>query len=535
MIQVSQIKILSGEDSDTKRRSQLAKVLHINPSNIGKIQIRKKSLDARKHPDIYWVYQLVCSVEHESEILKKCQKNQQVQFYEPKTPLEDMLTLKGKDPGRVIIVGCGPAGLFTAYCLSQAGIKSTIVERGKTVEQRMKDIEEFWDGGSLNPESNVSFGEGGAGTFSDGKLNTAVKDKTGRIPLVLRTFVKYGAPQEIEYLSKPHIGTDLLRNVILNMRKELEARGCTFLFETKLVDIRLDGGCVGSVIVEKNGQSSEIKCDQCVLAIGHSARDTFSMLVQNDIPMETKPFAIGVRAEHLQKEINTNQYGMDSDELPAADYKCTGKGVNDRGVYSFCMCPGGFVVNASSEQGALVVNGMSNHDRSERNANSAIIVTVTPEDFPDSSILGGVHLQQQLEKAAFEQGKGKIPVQLFGDFEKNVPSSSFGHVTPNTKGGTILANVREILPEEIGDSICMGMHQFAKRIHGFDREDTLMLGVETRTSSPVRILRGDYLESDIKGLYPCGEGAGYAGGIMSAAVDGVKVAQSLLDREDEEE
>ena len=242
MIQVSQIKILSGEDSDTKRRSQLAKVLHINPSNIGKIQIRKKSLDARKHPDIYWVYQLVCSVEHESEILKKCQKNQQVQFYEPKTPLEDMLTLKGKDPGRVIIVGCGPAGLFTAYCLSQAGIKSTIVERGKTVEQRMKDIEEFWDGGSLNPESNVSFGEGGAGTFSDGKLNTAVKDKTGRIPLVLRTFVKYGAPQEIEYLSKPHIGTDLLRNVILNMRKELEARGCTFLFETKLVDIRLDGG-----------------------------------------------------------------------------------------------------------------------------------------------------------------------------------------------------------------------------------------------------------------------------------------------------
>jgi uncharacterized FAD-dependent dehydrogenase len=427
-----------------------------------------------------------------------------------------------------VIVGAGPAGLFCAYMLAEQGYKPLVIERGEMVEERTKTIDHFWKTNELCADSNVQFGEGGAGTFSDGKLNTLVKEKAFRNRKVLETFVKMGADSSILYVNKPHIGTDVLKNVIQNMRKEIIRLGGEFRFQTKLTDFQIEQGKITSITL--NG-TEKINTTVLVLAIGHSARDTFALLKEKNMTMHPKPFAVGFRVEHPQTLINEARYGINADKLGAADYKVTHTAANGRGVYSFCMCPGGYVVNASSEQEHLAVNGMSYNKRDGKNANSAIVVTVAPEDFGGTDVLSGVEFQRKLEQAAFRIGKGNIPVQLLEDFQQNRESKQLGNVEPQTKGSWSFGNLRDILTEEINQSIIEGMHSFGKQIAGFDRPDTILLGIESRTSSPVRIVRDDetYL-SNIEGIYPYGEGAGYAGGITSAGMDGIRTAEKIAEK-----
>ena len=442
---------------------------------------------------------------------------------------------------RPVIIGFGPAGIFAALNLSRMGLRPIVYERGLEISKRQEKVNSFWSGEKLDLNCNVQFGEGGAGTFSDGKLNSSIHESTGRISYVLNTFVEHGANPEILYVNKPHIGTDVLAKVIVSIREEIKANGGEIHFASKLEAINLKANPSG----EKEIDSLEIKdlttgkiftktARKVILAIGHSARDTFEMLDKLGIMMTAKPFAVGVRVEHKQELINRNAYGAALDnpnyKLPTADYKVTYKthaSGEERGVYSFCMCPGGYVVNASSEEGELAVNGMSYSSRAGENANSAIIVTVTPKDFGEN-VLDGMKFQRKLEAAAYREGEGKIPVQTFGDFDKGVKSTSLGKVMPNTKGDYKLSNLREVLPEFITSSLTEGIHGFDKFIKGYDNEETLLLGVESRTSSPVKILRNDdYYSINIKGLIPCGEGAGYAGGITSAAVDGMKACEAI--------
>jgi uncharacterized FAD-dependent dehydrogenase len=454
---------------------------------------------------------------------------------------------------RIVVIGMGPAGLFCAYYLAKAGFPVLVLERGKCVEERTKDVLSFWESGRLHTQSNVQFGEGGAGTFSDGKLNTVVKDKDGRNAQVLRTFVAFGAPEKITYDAKPHIGTDVLTKIVRNMREEIIRLGGEVRFESCMTQISIEEGCVRAICV--NG-AEWISCSQVVLAIGHSARDTFEMLYEKEVPMEQKPFAVGLRVEHPQVDINRSQYGPeDAGALGAAPYKVIGKGQNGRAVYSFCMCPGGYVVNASSEEGYTAVNGMSYSGRDGNNANSAIVVAVGPDDFGSEHPLAGMYFQRDLEKKAFALGEGKIPVQRYGEFRAQVlrnraddcqddrntfagagacagadADAGASVFQPQCKGAYKWANVSEILPRECNEAFVDGMESFGRQIQGFDRPDAILSGVESRTSSPVRILRDISLESEIKGLYPCGEGAGYAGGITSAAMDGLRVAEAIARR-----
>ena len=450
------------------------------------------------------------------------------------TESEYQFPVAGKEnlSARPVIVGAGPAGLFAAYQLTEAGYLPLVLERGKKVQERQKDVEQFWQTGRLLPESNVQFGEGGAGTFSDGKLNSVVKDPTGRNRYVLRTFVKFGAPSEILYDNKPHIGTDILSKVIANMRTYLEAKGATFLFENQMTDLVIEKGRLKAIVTEKE----TIPTDVVILALGHSARDTFEMLEQKAIPMEAKNFAVGFRVEHPQKMIDQAMYGeWTGPKLPAAPYKVTSNFPNGRGVYSFCMCPGGYVVNASSEEGGPVVNGMSNADRASGFANSAIVVSVSEEDFEGDDCLAGVALQRKYEKLAYELADGEIPVQRYEDFCNNQPTKAIGKVAPCVEGKWQFSNIRLALPNFIINGIIDGMGQFAEKIHEFDHPDTLLLGLESRTSSPVRIERDEDFESvSLAGLYPCGEGAGYAGGIMSAAMDGLRIAMKIQEKKKEE-
>ena len=396
------------------------------------------------------------------------------------------------------------------------------------MEQRQKDVERFWRDGVLNPSSNVQFGEGGAGTFSDGKLNTAVKDKSGRIAYVLETFVRHGAPPEILYVNKPHIGTDILGRVVHNIREEILKNGGEVRFRSQMTDIRVRDGALESILI--NG-TEEIPCSCLVLAIGHSARDTFQMLTRKPLVMSPKPFAVGVRVEHPQSMIDLAQYGREHrPDLPTADYKLTRKMPGGRGVYSFCMCPGGWVVQASSEPGRTAVNGMSNYARDGRNANSAMVVTVSGQDFGGGEVLAGMEFQRRLEEAAYREGKGEIPVQLLGDFCRGTDSKTLGEIEPAIRGSYEFGRVDACFPRPLYESLRQGIVQCGALIEGFDREDAVLSGVESRTSSPVRIHRNEELESSIKGLYPCGEGAGYAGGITSAALDGMKVAERLIAR-----
>ena len=521
MIRISQLK-LPITHTKAQLEKKIAKALK-NPGNSFTYEIRKQSLDCRHKNDKIFVYTVDVTIRDEQKLIKKVNNNYimltKEKPYEFPSPGEIPLL---HSP---VIVGSGPAGLFCGWYLAKAGYCPIILERGEEADKRQKTVENFWKNGVLDPESNVQFGEGGAGTFSDGKLNTLVKDPYGRNHEVLKRFVAAGAPEEIIYQQKPHLGTDVLVGIVEKMRHEIEEMGGKFCFRSKVTDLIFENNTLKEIEINND---KRIPAQVCVLAPGHSARDTFEMLQKRGVYMEPKSFAVGLRIEHPQEMINMDLYGEPENELlGAASYKVTHKCANGRGVYSFCMCPGGYVVNASSEPGRLAVNGMSYQARDSRNANSAMIVTVTPEDFPDKGVLGGVEFQRDLEKKAWELGEGKIPVQLFGDFCKNQASEALGAVTPCMKGEYILTNVRSVLPKAVGDSIEEGVRAFGKRISGFDREDALLSGIESRTSSPVRIVRDQELTANMAGIYPCGEGAGYAGGITSAAMDGIKVAETV--------
>ena len=496
------------------------------------LTIKRKSLDARHKPDLFYVYTIDIATDKKSEdLLRKRIRDNKVGFVEKE---EYVIPDNGEEllNNRPVIAGSGPAGLFCAYLLACRGLKPIVIERGEPVDERSKTVEDFFTGiKPLNPESNVQFGEGGAGTFSDGKLNTLVKDKNHRNGFVLETFVKFGAKEEITYLAKPHLGTDELRHIVKNMREGIIERGGEFQFNTKLVDITQENSRLKSITVLKDDKYEVMDTDILVLAIGHSSRDTFKMLKAHELYMQQKNFAVGLRIEHKQEMINLSQYGAENvTGLQAADYKLTYNMPNGRSVYTFCMCPGGYVVNASSEPGRLCVNGMSYSGRNSDNANSAIIVTVNSEDFGSDDVLAGVDYAVKLEENAYNIGRGKVPVQKFEDFEQNKVSSEFGSVIPLTKGENNFANLRELFTDEINEAIIEGVHSFAKSIKGFDGPDSMLSGVESRTSSPVRIVRDDDFNSNIKGIYPAGEGAGYAGGITSAAMDGMKVAESIISK-----
>lgn len=523
--------ISAGEMSVIKKC--IEKKLKIKADEIRNIEILKKSVDARKKEQLSFVYQLDIECDNEKKIVSRYKKND-VSLKEKKTIVREINdNIPPENKGQTVIAGFGPAGIFAAYELAKSGYKPIVIERGLDVENRKKTVEKFWNTGELDTECNVSFGEGGAGTFSDGKLNTMVKDRFGYNRKVLETFVRFGAPKEILYLQKPHIGTDKLADVVKNMRLEIERLGGEVRFGVRLDSINTEKENETQKIVSVNvtdresSQKQEIKCEKLILAIGHSARDTFISLHKSDVEMQQKSFAIGVRVEHLQEMIGRNQYGDMYKILPTADYKLTHQTKDGRGVYSFCMCPGGYVVNASSQKGMLAVNGMSNYLRDSKNANSAMVVTVGPEDYESDDVLAGMRFQQKWEKKAYEAAGGKIPVQLFGDFKKDRVSSEFGEVIPETKGEYAFANVRKIIPESVASSIEEGITAFEKKIKGYSRDDTLLLGIESRTSSPVKILRDESMQSNIRGIYPCGEGAGYAGGITSAAMDGIKIAMQI--------
>ncbi len=531
MIRISQIKLPVDHD-ELALLQAAARELKVASEKIEKLTIQKKSIDARKKP-ICYVYTVDIKLKGEDKLLKKLH-NRNVGKVEKKS-------YRFPDPGneklnhRPVIVGTGPAGLFCGLMLARAGYRPILLERGETARKRKETVDRFWNGGVLEENSNVQFGEGGAGTFSDGKLNTLVKDPAGRGRLVLQTFVQAGAPEEILYWNKPHLGTDVLIGVVEHIRKEIEELGGEVRFGTQLTDIDIRDGKVCGVYTKNSGcleqERDYLEAEVLVLAIGHSARDTFAMLKERSVPMERKAFAVGVRIEHPQSMINRSQYGEDyPEDLPAAAYKVTRKVGGDRGVYSFCMCPGGYVVNASSEEGGLAVNGMSYQARDGRNANSAMIVTVRPEDFGGDDLLAGVDFQRKLERVAYQAGGGQVPVQLLGDFRQHVISKNLGEVEPCIKGAWTFGDVRGIFPTELSAALEEGIMGCEHLIPGFSRSDAVLSGVESRTSSPVRILRGENQESTLLGLYPCGEGAGYAGGITSAAMDGIKTAEAIAAR-----
>ena len=519
MLRISQLK-LPVTHTQEQLEKKLLKMLRMSRKDLGQYYIRKRSLDARKKPELYYVYSIDVEIKNEERVLKSMKgKVQKVSVHPYCVPEHGTERLSD----RPVIIGSGPAGLFCAYLLAREGYRPLIIERGAPVRERRKDVEKFWETGVLDPSSNVQFGEGGAGTFSDGKLNTLVKDPAGRNRFVLETFVKFGAPEDILWEQKPHIGTDILIDVVETMRREIEKMGGEFRFHSQVTDL------IPEEKVLTINDEEKIRAGAAVLAIGHSARDTFYMLCERGFDMEAKAFAVGVRVEHPQRLIDENMYGRDNrGNLPAASYKLTEKLDNGRGVYTFCMCPGGYVVNASSEPGCLAVNGMSYHGRAGENANSAVIVTVTPQDYGTDHPLSGVEFQRELERRAWEEGSGCVPVQRFEDFCANKKTVELGCIKPNIKGHYRLGNVRNIFPEELSLSIQEGIGAMDHKIRGFADKDVLLSGVESRTSSPVRINRDDGFRSNIPWVYPCGEGAGYAGGITSAAMDGVKVAEALV-------
>jgi hypothetical protein len=528
MIRINQLKLPEKHTTEDIRK-KAARLLRIQPEMITELIIRKRSLDARKKPELYYSYVadlVLAPAANEKKLVQRCKDPQIALHTEPEYHFPEPGSQRMNN--RPVVIGTGPAGLFCGLMLARHGYQPLLLERGEDVEARRARVDHFWKTGELDVRSNVQFGEGGAGTFSDGKLNTLVKDPAKRNHLVLDIFHEFGADASILYESKPHIGTDVLAGIVKRMREEIISCGGEVRFGTKVTDLIMDGSAVKGVVTE---QGEAIWSDAVVLAIGHSARDTFEMLHQRAIPMDQKSFAVGLRVQHPQSMINLSQYGReDAGELGAASYKLTRKTSSGRGVYSFCMCPGGYVVNASSEEGRLAVNGMSYHDRAGVNANSALIVTVNPEDFGSDSPLAGIEFQRRLEERAFQAGGGKIPVQLFADFKENRPGDRLGEIEPQTCGAWAFANLREVMPEYLSQALIEAMDGFGHMIHGFDRPDAVFAGIESRTSSPVRIWRDETFESTCSGLYPCGEGAGYAGGITSAAMDGVRVAEAIAAR-----
>ncbi len=590
MIRINQLKIKSEEVHAARTqgeegllrllRARAAKLLRISQEALGRLDICRESVDARKKPKLYYIYTVEVYPQQQDKILQRLRPSPgKTRSRQGRTPDGDAGVIQGRVPDRdagmitvggvqiaaaepvkyrfpergterlrhpIVIVGTGPAGLFCGYFLALHGYRPILLERGKRVEERQADVARFWETGCLDTASNVQFGEGGAGAFSDGKLNTLVKDRDGRGRAVLQVLANCGAKKEIVYEAKPHIGTDALCRVVKCMREKIIALGGEVRFESRMTDVDIRDGRVCGVEIN---QEEYLACENLVLATGHSARDTFEMLWRKQIPMEAKPFAAGLRVEHPQKLINQSQYGMaDPGSLGAAPYKVTARADDGRGVYSFCMCPGGYVVNASSEAGRLAVNGMSYSGRNGQNANSAVVVTVTPADYGSDHPLAGVEFQRKLEEQAYSLAEGKIPMQRYGVFKACVElgkgQEALGRsvevdtgmflednadceIYPEHKGLSAWADVSGILPEACNRAIVQGIESFGRQIQGFNRADAILSGVESRTSSPLRIHRDETLQSTVRGLYPCGEGAGYAGGILSAAMDGLRVAERL--------
>lgn len=572
MIQINQIKLPCGADggpgaaSHPQLEAKVHKAVRIPKGQQVLYQILRHSVDARKKPTLYDIYSVGIYLPSrkvhsespwitipyagreeyamEEQIVRKAQDHnvlfrRPVRYTFPQTP-----DAAPQMTHRPLIVGAGPAGLFCALELAEAGYRPILIERGKAMQERIADVEAFWAGGALNPQSNIQFGEGGAGTFSDGKMNSGITDKSGRTDEVIQRFIAAGAHPDIAYEYHPHVGTDVLRDVVVNLRKEIIALGGEVRFETTLTGLEVTQGQVTGARITHDGTEELLPTEMVVLAIGHSARDTFRELYNEEIPMESKNFAIGMRMSHPQRLIDQQQYGIrDPKEmarlhLSPSSYKLVAQNPDGRAVYSFCMCPGGYVVNASSEAGRLCVNGMSDYARDSARANSAIVVTVGPEDYGGSAPLDGLAFQERLEEQAYQLADGAVPVQRYADYrDGNTPRGEADAAALCIKGRAHFAALHTLLPETLRENIVAGMEQFNRKIHGFAGDEAYCIGLESRTSSPVRIPRDGSMQCvGIEGLIPCGEGAGYAGGIMSAAVDGIKAAEAvaLLYRADNE-
>ncbi len=521
MLKITGLRLRPGEpESALAKKAQR----ELGNKEIKGFIVLKKSVDSRKKDDIALVYTIAVKVPNEQLVLKKC-RSKKVSLYMEKIyefPVQHVRL--GKPP---VIVGTGPAGLFCGLMLARVGARPILLERGYDVDERSKVVDEFWQTGKLNTQSNVQFGEGGAGTFSDGKLNTGVNDP--RLKFILQEFANFGAPREILYDAAPHVGTDYLKTVVKNMRQEIISLGGEVRFGHKMTAVKIEEGQIVSVTVETEGETYDLPTDHLVLAIGHSARDTFEMLYDSGVPMEQKQFAMGVRMEHLQRDITISQYGAEIAGLPAASYKLSCHPDTGHSAFSFCVCPGGVVVAAASEEGRVCTNGMSYHARDGKNINGALLVSVGPEDFGTDHPLGGMYLQRKLEEECFRAGGENYhaPCQKAGDFLNGIPSSGPGKVEPSYTPGVTWTDLHQCFPKFMTDTLEAAIPELGKKLKGFDDPDAVMTAVEARSSSPVKIPRDKDGQSSIRGLYPCGEGAGYAGGIMSAAADGIRIAECI--------
>ncbi len=521
MLRISNIKVhIDHIEEDIILK--VCKQMKLKRNHIISYKIFKKSLDSRNKNNIHYIYSVDICVENEIKYAKL--KNIRVVNEEKYTITKSSLEL------RPVIVGSGPAGLYCALILAESGLKPIVLERGSDVDTRKKQIDDFWETGHLNTESNVQFGAGGAGTFSDGKLTTGIKDR--RRQKFLQELIAAGAPQEVEFMAKPHVGTDILIDVVRNLDQKIRKLGGEIIYNAKFIDFDYTNE-LEAITYIKNEKRHTIKTNNLVLAIGHSARDTFELLHKKKMEMKSKPFSVGVRIEHLQSELNKNQFGEYCNVLPAAEYKANMRTIEEnRGVYTFCMCPGGVVVAASSEKEMVVTNGMSYYARDLENANSALLVSVSPTDYGgETNPLAGLEFQRELERSSYIHGGGNYvaPAQLVKDFRRKVPSTTFGKVVPTYTRGVKLTNLYDVLPLFICDALNESLDALSSKIDIFSDGDAVMTAVESRSSSPVTIIRDEAYNSSIKGIYPCGEGAGYAGGIVSAAIDGIRTAEKIIE------